>query len=150
MTERPIIMRDDEVRAILAGTKTQVRRVIGLPSLRPTTTPGDHLWVRECYALIWPDGYGPPEDARECSVEYRADGPATRAPGEWPHERRRDPDAPRWRSAASMPRWASRLLLEVASVRVERVQSISDDDVRAEGVPPDPWAWCVSFRAVTP
>lgn len=104
-----------------------------LLALCPFGAPGDRLWVREAFALIWP-GEAEPENVRENAVEYRADGDESRFPGEWPPETRDDPDRPRWRPSIHMPRWASRITLEVTGVRVERAQDVSDDDILAEGV----------------
>lgn len=77
--------------------------------------PRDRLWVRE--AGLWCDiGF-------ERSVAYRADG----EPGEtWVRPIR-------WRSPLYMPRWASRLTLEIVGVRVGRLQEISEEDAKAEG-----------------
>lgn len=145
--ERPILFSAPMVRAILDGSKTQTRRPIKSPAknmqragmhekllaLCPFGAPGDRLWVREAFALIWP-GEAEPENVRENAVEYRADGDESRFPGEWPPETRDDPDRPRWRPAVHMPRWASRITLEVAGVRVERAQDVSAEDLLAEGV----------------
>lgn len=110
--------------------------------------PGDRLWVREtfyCDHCFYPEGTPPscywdgpnpraahtPEQlAKERSdmleaMYYRADGePEFEAPeGPTP-----------WRPSIHMPRWASRITLEVTGVRVERLQDISEADAMAEGV----------------
>lgn len=141
MKERPIIFGAEMVRAILDGRKTQTRRVIkpqpyyvdfepryekntwafwsdevlkyrnGLIVRCPYGVPGDRLWVKEA----WADPY----DVR--IPVYRADM-ATAYEGL------------RWRPSIFMPRWASRIILEITGVRAERVQAISEDDAIAEGV----------------
>lgn len=85
----------------------------------PPYVPGDLLWVRETFAVVEP-AIAPPEspDGRL----YRAD---------WPHEPYANPV---WKASIHMPRWASRLTLEVTDVRIERVQDISAEDALAEGV----------------
>ena len=139
MTDRPMTFKDPMVRALLAGTKTQTRRVlkpaadvlgnsdamwpvylggrrIGTsvsPDRAAPYAPGDRLWVRETWGMKWPDPK--PEH-----VIYRADS----------HE------LGGWRSPAHMPRWASRLTLTVTDVRMQRVQEISEADAVAEGVEP--------------
>ena len=112
MKERPIMFKDEMVRAILAGTKTQTRRIAF------NADPGDHLWVRETFCNAHIGGY----DAREDGVEflYRA----TEA-GEC--------EGP-WKPSIFMPRVACRILLEVTDVRKQRLQEISDEDARDEGV----------------
>ena len=115
MKERPILFSAPMVMAILAGTKTQTRRVIKpQPSVAqncPYGTPGDHLWVKETF---WTGG-----DA----VNYRADG-------EMPEYMR---DVSRWKPSIFMPRKLSRITLEILDVRVERVQDISEEDAKDEG-----------------
>jgi len=116
----------------------------GSPEVRcPHGAVGDRLWVREAFALSQRD----PEDTAVSTREpqwwdppvYRADGDPG---GEWTRfdGGRHVPIRPPWRSARYMPRWASRLTLEVTSVRVQRVQSISEEDARAEGVSAGPSA----------
>ena len=162
MKERPILFSAPMVRAIMSGTKTQTRRIVGLGTLRRSSTrgydwqfrgqapvrsisqqkrhpqgcwqdmrekaflalcpyggPGVRLWVRETWAPVSTFDPSP-----ETGALYRADpiydGMAS---FEW-----------RWRPSIHMPRWASRITLEVTGVRVERVQEISEVDAYREGV----------------
>ena len=84
----------------------------------PYGPPGTRLWVREtwAYSSDW-DHYNQlsPKEPYLYRSTY--------------------PDAPvsKWRPSIFMPRWASRILLEVKAVRVERVQDISEEDAQAEG-----------------
>ncbi len=104
----------------------------------PYGQPGDRLWVRETFALSLADPETSEADAKDPSVwddqpVYRADGESqgggwTNADGER--------ISPPWHPSIHMPRWASRITLEVTGVRVERVQDISEADARAEGVVP--------------
>ncbi len=150
MAERPIIFSAPMVRAILAGTKTQTRRIIkksaaldavavfgpsmlmqpGCADLLPYA-PGDLLWVRETWAQACElDGDEKPASAM--MTYYRADGE--------PFSRWLDPDTGQWRdgikwaSPIHMPRWASRITLKVTAVKVEGLQAISKADVIAEGI----------------
>lgn len=160
MKERPILFSGPMVRAILDGSKTQTRRVLSpqpdsdgwveygkLPSsagsayignatsggictrvVCPYGRPGDRLWVRETWAAVeWAYRDGT-EGTR---VLYCADEPSR---NEW-----RPEEGDRWRPSIHMPRWASRITLEVTNVRVERLQAISEDDVEAEGVGLTEW-----------
>lgn len=151
--ERPLPCLGHEVRAILAGTKTQTRRrakiddvANGKPvqwvSVAPCTTgimevrcpygePGDRLWVRETHI-----------DLGACFL-YRADADAEQeraiaAPGQ------------RWAPSIHMPRAASRLTLEITGVRVERLQEISEADAVAEGCKADPFPgpWWQGYRDI--
>lgn len=82
---------------------------------------GDRLWVRETFARLWfnaNDGW---------QTIYRADA----------LDCMRDAAAGQWKPSIHMPRWASRLTLEITGVRVERLQDIRHEDMRAEGVRPD-------------
>ena len=164
MTDRPILFSAPMIRVILReiaapGTgKTQTRRIIhpyevvphpfkgakaapsnlmvvkvparlgGFidgPTFSPRFAPGDRLWVREAFSYdrldVDRDGILPPW--------YWADG---------------NPDAGDWtrpKPSIHMPRWASRLTLIVTDVRVQRLQDISEDDARAEGVECDSDGW---------
>lgn len=93
----------------------------------PYGVPGDRLWVRETW------GYYPGSLPGEEPLLYRADCPE--APGDWPSYRRGPiADFVVWKPSIHMPRWASRLTLEVTEVRVQRLTSITDEDAIAEGV----------------
>lgn len=151
--ERPILFSGPMVRAILEGKKTQTRRVVrpqpeiipGAPALQawlevvddgtipcPYGVPGDRLWVRETWGRTDYEYDGP---FQNCTI-YRADGESGLS----------DVTANRWRPSIHMPRWASRLTLEVVDVRVERVQSISNTDAEAEGVA----AWAKAYCSQRP
>lgn len=95
----------------------------------PHGQPGDRLWVRETWYCdhfeVQKGPYLEVPEARELLV-YRADG-----------ERPYEAEQPVWRPSIHMPRWASRILLEIVSVRVERLQDISDADIVAEGIDMD-------------
>lgn len=98
---------------------------------------GDRLWVRETWGAVSRPGLVAC-CLEDCEIQYRADLPSgcTDYPGRWPaDEARGNPDAPKWRASIHMPRWASRITLDVLKVRVERVQEISEVDIIAEGFP---------------
>lgn len=157
MKERPIIFSGPMVEAILGGRKTMTRRVvkpqprqfsgraggrwIGDPITEmgklipcPYGQPGQRLWVRETFAFSTDDELLPRENHRKCperagyyaqNVVWRADGNNEFHP--------RDGKA-LWKPSIHMPRWASRLLLEVVAIRVERVGDTSSGDAFAEGI----------------
>ena len=101
----------------------------------PYGQPGDRLWVRESWRSV---GWRP-ENGHW--IEYAADNAKVwrEAPKDvlsvdvYNHAH---PD--RWRPSIHMPRWASRISLEVTEVRVQRIQEITEEDARAEGVPAIP------------
>ncbi len=146
MKEKPILFNGKMVRAILDGRKTQTRRVIkntanlaiafkpypadfnsdisnhtpfdgAIPRKCPQGKPGDQLWVRETWNTKDQfKGLKIPKFKED--VIYRIDG------GGW---------SP-WKPSIFMPRWASRISLEIIDVRVEKLQSISNEDSYKEGV----------------
>ncbi len=149
MKETGVIFTAESVRAILAGTKTQTRRVIKPDWWRclepeddedrakallmcPYGVPGDRLWVRETWM---PD---PTDPSNQQVALYRAD---IRADGEADERsivrkaRRDGVDIPQWKPSIFMPRWASRITLEVLDVRVQRVRETNVADAWAEGCP---------------
>jgi hypothetical protein len=152
MNERGILFSAPMVHALLAGTKTQTRRAVKAregsvhaDSRSPYGRPGDHLWVRETFFAYgrWEKRYNQKKHrdewrfvdmTRECghSYQYAADNP------DLPVEKGRSA-TPGWyaRPALFMPRAASRILLEVVSVRVEHLQAISEHDAIAEGIERD-------------
>jgi hypothetical protein len=145
MKTHPMLFNGAMVRAILDGRKTQDRRLVKpqslvevfqngavtiegwLPELRiPYGTVGSIIWVRETWADV--RGMGFDKDLFPLGAGYRADcksGESLRIAKAY---------GVRWRPSIHMPRWASRIDLEVTAVRVERVQDISDNDAESEGV----------------
>lgn len=158
MKERPILFSAPMVRAILEGRKTQTRRVVkpqchpfgdmltanevalefssGTRSVRcPYGQPGDRLWVKETYM---PD---PPRDRTWCSVAWEDDKRLDGIPERFQISKhvifRASWDGIElggWKPSIHMPRWASRITLEITGVRVERLNEISILDSHAEGV----------------
>lgn len=207
MKARPILFKPDMVRAILDGRKTQTRRVVKAPVLTherlsgevwemnvkdgvltasttsfrrgvspmaaggfdlacPYGAPGDVLWVRETFSGPWGcRRLKPTEWPEGCPIWYWADGDESDFDATWP------------KPSIHMPRWASRLTLEITDVGVERLQDISEEGAECEGVTPatpqeqtgarhkpafrhlweeingldswvaNPWVWVVEFQA---
>ena len=163
MTERPILFSGPMVRAILEGRKTQTRRVVkpqpdagaritpidsewllerwqkqdreftnfgrAARVQCPYGKPGGRLWVRE--TLCRPDGDPWLYSAdRQPVMVSREDETAMLV---WAHHKEQDSC-----SSIFMPRWASRLTLEITDVRVERLRDITEEDAIAEGIIPKP------------
>lgn len=140
--ERPILFSAPMVRAILDGTKTQTRRVVKQPERYegglhnclhccPYGQPGERLWVRE----TWMSVKGTGVEARDPHTKERTDYAfaADHPPGSYSDECRKDFGL-KWKPSIHMPRVASRILLEITEVRVERLRSISEADALAEGI----------------
>jgi hypothetical protein len=194
MIERPIIFSGESIRAILDGHKTQTRRVIkpqppegyvfqsvGTHAAfanpeRPKAHQNEWVLVRSPYGGVAENRLWVRETWRPCycqkcqrneipvhEIEYRADGD--------------DPHG--WKPSIHMPRWASRITLRITAVRVERLQDIKTEDIKAEGVnfaegmtllnqrrfedtwnlingkrgytwDSNPWVWVIEFEKVQP
>jgi hypothetical protein len=102
----------------------------------PYGQPGDRLWVRETWQADPPiddtwastQWHGCPNDARIADLPERFHHPRfVNYRATWLH------GDIRWRPSIFMPRWASRITLEITDVRVERLQDISETDAKAEG-----------------
>ena len=173
--ERPILFSAPMVRAILEDRKTVTRREVkkraaldclaagfepaflalsGNADLCPYGRPGDRLWVRETWycdhfevmrgPYLKPDDLDVSEAVNDGTLVYAADGLT-------PYEA----DQPIWKPSIHMPRWASRILLEITAVRVERLQDISEEQAKAEGIasvafrPDDGWPICTGYMVGT-
>lgn len=103
----------------------------------PYGQPGDRLWVRETWAKVCHSENGQcyGDECLECSFEYRADNPGQKWAGDWPNELPglEVPDGCKWKPSLFMPRAASRIMLEIEQIRVERLQQISEADAISEG-----------------
>lgn len=159
----PILFSTPMVQALLEGRKTQTRRVVnptpeemhfvsavqfdytavtldrcisvrGYKNLSSESGPerryvennlrcpygkrGDVLWVRESFAYVL------------IGVKYKADG-------DWDNEEKKMGMAKPWRPSIHMPKAACRLFLQIESIRVERLEDISETDAMAEGAKPE-------------
>ncbi|MEL7882095.1 hypothetical protein [Serratia marcescens] len=106
---------------------------------------GDRLWVRETFAILgnedgcpidW-DGNLIKGDEKHAARIYKAS--CWQEPGNyglWSIPDRDTQYEGAWRPSIHMPRWASRITLEITAVRVERLNDISEEDAKAEGVAP--------------
>lgn len=171
MAERPILFSGPMVRAILDGRKTQTLRVLkpqpdslapidhiehvvgtrsfdlhtgarfangrfqGSERMQMVATPyapGDRLWVREAWKAHSTFNGVPPRDIPDSNIFYLAD------PGY-------SPSGAPGRPGIHMPRWASRITLEVTKVRIQRLQDISEEDAIAEGIRRDVYSSVSAF-----
>ena len=209
MSEKPILFSGKMVKAILAGRKTQTRRLVkpqphpdfpincircdwyspivirsgeetpgpevfgfasedeGWPC--PYGAPGNRLWVRETFQFVHANSDGQRQTfashVQFTQHDYRwIEYAATPKDNEPP---------PKWKPSIFMPRWASRITLEITGIRVERLKDISNEDCFAEGLPAEttkgnrtwygdlweeingkgswdanPWVWCLTFRKI--
>ncbi|WP_031521249.1 hypothetical protein [Siccibacter colletis] len=203
VTERGMIFNGEMVRAILDGRKTQTRRIMkpqpaddiargvfpnpdaygwksSLKHKHGSTTahfcpfgqPGDRIWVRETFRV-----HSRATDV--ATLVYKASERQI-----WTEQTHRVPVSvcnkpaviEKWTPSIHMPRWASRILLEITDVRVERLNSISEEDAKAEGAPTEccvigdkhflgfrslwkdiygddswqanPWIWVIEFKRI--
>ncbi|HBS6049020.1 hypothetical protein [Klebsiella pneumoniae] len=166
MIERGMIFNGEMVRAILDGRKTQTRRIMApqpaddiersafpnpdaigwKSSLKhkygsttahfcPFGAIGDRIWVRETFRV-----HSRATDV--ATLVYKAS-----ERNSWTEQTHRVPVAvcnkpatpEKWTPSLHMPRWASRILLEITDVRVERLNSISQEDAQAEGLELTGW-----------
>lgn len=104
----------------VAGPVWAVRQLGGPQHLCPRYRIGEHLWVRETWAVrpAW-DDMKPSEIPKGYALYYYAEDSEVAVT--------------KWRPSIFMPRWACRLVLEITNIRVERVQDISEEDALAEG-----------------
>ncbi|EDG9409385.1 hypothetical protein CAD93_19045 [Salmonella enterica subsp. enterica serovar Tennessee] len=178
MNERGMIFNAEMVNAILSGRKTQTRRIIkdctvgrdpiskfiqigkkfigcypeDVPELIreccPYGVPGDRIWVRETFRV-----HSRATDV--ATLVYRAS-----VRNSWTEQTHRVPVAvcnkpatpEKWTPSIHMPRWASRILLEITDVRVERLRDLSEEDAKSEGITPSAggvlpgWEYRINFR----
>lgn len=158
LKERPILFSAPMVNAILNGSKTQTRRVVKLPKHHTWGNEydgqiiykddqfkefpvdelncrygqvGDQLWVRETWAAYRRTSYEYDEwelvESKDDLALYGAELSAV-----YKADNKSFPD--RWKPSIFMPRWASRIQLEITNIGVERLQSISEEDAIAEGM----------------
>lgn len=185
MKERPILFNGEMVRKILAGKKTQTRRLNGLNKKPicsieyvesmdgwytkycedsdwevihcPYGKPGDRLWVRETWRpWSWHEGepigiqfkadmkhqevWTDCDEVKQIEWEERLWIQITDEldekgikPDEYGYYHFEGDPPLNWRPSIFMPRWASRITLEITEVRIERLQEISLADINAEG-----------------
>ncbi|QGY57407.1 hypothetical protein PAASB05_05710 [Pantoea agglomerans] len=203
MRERPILFNADMVSAVLDGRKTQTRRLLTPHHLKmidaaasagecyplesgrqhansqsyyrewcPFGAVGDRLWVRETFRV-----HSRATDVATLVYKASEQQSWTQQTHRVPIEKCNKPAVvDTWTPSIHMPRWASRITLEITGVRVERLQSISEEDAKAEGVKTEcsvigdkhflgfrslwksiygddswqanPWVWVVEFKRV--
>lgn len=147
--ERPILMNTNMVRAILIGQKMQTRRPMkrndsggvrlagrnwhlddpNCVKACPFGQIGDRLWVRERWGVAQ-SRFEP----RSCTIKYFADGDTATIQGQTGIKYTNADLSFAWRPSIHMPRWASRITLEITAVRVEGIADISEEDAVNEGI----------------
>lgn len=141
MKETPLIFSTEMVKAILENRKTMTRRVIKLEGLTepdiyetrdgdlidpielcPYGRVGDLLWCRETFCKVCYENDNEPDVCyKEDMLRY--EGLCSRC---------------KYSPSIFMPKWATRIWLEITDIRVERIQDIKRQDISAEGTPHNP------------
>lgn len=161
--ETPLLMCAEMVLAALENRKSQTRRIVKRNASGRVEITGkqwhiddpnavmacrygqvsDRLWVKETWKPHCDcdaEGAVTEEHPLGTCVKYRADGAMVK-PTAWTHEQgfwcEAHEQETKWRPSIFMPRWASRITLEITGVRIERVQDISAADAMAEGIKVD-------------
>jgi len=119
MKERPTLFSTPMVQAILAGRKTQTRRI------RTNAQAGDLLWVKETFFVVVEDPC-----KREVKWIYKADMKGDINDNPFGYKIK-------WKPSIFMPREACRLFLRVLDVRTEQAHALTEADAKAEGVEKD-------------
>ncbi len=173
MKERPILFSGAMVRAIRENRKTQTRRILKHQPIKGDVKPsldegvwsaqtersvvtefscpkgltGDRLWVKETFQPLWAaDEPGDWTTGRGYKIGYVA----TDGIQDWvDHSEGEGELTQKCKPSIFMPRWASRITLEITAVRVERLQDISEADALAEGVDADAVASFARVAGVT-
>lgn len=201
MTERGMIFNAEMIRALLDGRKTQTRRMLNPRQLEmisyaaqagecyplesgqqhansqayyrewcPFGAVGDRIWVREAFRVM-----GCATDVARLMYKASERNSFTESTRTVPVASCTKQPSQKWTSSIHMPRWASRITLEITNVRVERLNSISGEDARSEGFAyegshvlgdidefyrawtsiygeeswqANPWVWVIEFRRV--
>lgn len=192
MKMKPILFNIQMVQAILDGRKTTTRRIIKVnnnlefmgfkegkallgkgccihETIKAPYMPGDILYVRETWGISNPLGDFA-RNNRTAEYVYKAGY----SKGERiPMAREQEKNLGVWKPSIHMPKDAARIFLKVTSARVERLQDITEDGIRAEGIteewPPhamdkfqelwdsttkeykwrlNPWVWVIEFERI--
>jgi len=165
MSEHGILFKPEMHRAIREGRKTETRRIVKIPTwaepgtieedndgkgglmaiygktgcfsaIKPRYQVGDSLYVKEAHLELFPTGE-PNHWSLLRPTAWEGHGKAFYK-DTLPKD---EPDGPRttWKSPLHMPKWAARTWLEVTGTRAERLQEITEEGAKAEGV--QPWAF---------
>lgn len=151
MTERPILFSAPMVKEILEGRKTMTRRVVkkdisnqfdtgdscDTVEICPYGSVGDRLWVKETWAVEESLDAKPPRGFSAWPVWFKANNAYCCNANGFPNHGFHSPNATKgkWRPSIFMPRWASRITLEITGISVERLQDITEEDAMKEGIP---------------
>ncbi|HHC2778780.1 hypothetical protein [Klebsiella pneumoniae] len=132
LTEEQIQQKAESLRGVIHPVILGNGQMVSI--ICPHGKPGDRIWVRETFCPVDDTQYG-----GEKWVDYRATPRYESShPAGW-DSAPNDAEALKWRPSIHMPRWASRILLEITDVRVERLNSISQEDAQAEGLELTGW-----------